>query len=485
MTDLIRQRGAVRAARSTLRERARDPLLFVVFISILLIGATLPNVLVRLDPLTGDEPFYVMTAISIVRDRDLDESNNYAQRDYDEFYPGDPLPADFQGWPGFPRDLPPHPATSTLPGLHTKHGIGLSLLIALPYELFGRIGADLVIVLCAGLLAGQMYLLAREAGAATELAQLIAVGLTIALPIGPYATLIFPEVPAGLLLVYAVRRVAAATNAPWQWLAAGAAIGFLPWLHQRFAPTAAILALLVAIRIVQSRAYRSMVLALIPIALGGVSLLLYNQWLYDQPLQRAEDHAGFSGFTGTVNGAMGLLLDAQWGLLVAAPVMLLALAAVPRWYEASSRTVIVAAAAVAPYLMVVAAYRVWWGEWGPSARYLVPVVPFAAGALAAWLTRAGRSGRIVAGTLWAVGMVITLVGYLNPQRFYHHPNGVNNLYRRLGDLIGVDLETALVAFQPYAQSSFSARFWISLFTLSLLVGIITRDRRFWRLGTRS
>ena len=111
-----------------------------------------PNVLTRLNPLTGDEPFYVMTAISLIRDHDLNEANNYQLRQYDAFYPPDPLPSNWQGWPSFPRTLPPHPAISRVPGLHTKHGLGVSFLIVIPYAIAGRVGADLLIMLCAVLL---------------------------------------------------------------------------------------------------------------------------------------------------------------------------------------------------------------------------------------------------------------------------------------------------------------------------------------------
>ncbi|MEZ4571248.1 MAG: hypothetical protein R2849_13160 [Thermomicrobiales bacterium] len=36
----------------------------------------------RLNPLTGDEPFYVMTSISLFKDQDLDQSNNYTPVDF-------------------------------------------------------------------------------------------------------------------------------------------------------------------------------------------------------------------------------------------------------------------------------------------------------------------------------------------------------------------------------------------------------------------
>ena len=88
MTNTVLQHDEVRSTRVIWRERAQDPLMFVVVMAFLLVAATLPNVLSRLDPLTGDEPFYVMTAISIIRDGDLDEANNYAQRDFDELARG-------------------------------------------------------------------------------------------------------------------------------------------------------------------------------------------------------------------------------------------------------------------------------------------------------------------------------------------------------------------------------------------------------------
>jgi hypothetical protein len=434
----------------------------------LLLLATLPNVLSRLDPLTGDEPFYVMTAISIVRDGDLDESNNYANEDFNEFYPGEPLPANWRGWPSFPRPLPPHPATSEREGLHTKHGLGLSLLIAGPYEAFGRVGAVLLIMTLAGLLASQMFLLAREAGASATISAAIAVGLTIAMPVGPYATLLFPAIPEALLLIYAVRRVGNLDNTLGQWALAGAAIGFLPWLHQRYAPTAVVLALILLIRLVGTRDLRGGVASMIPVAVGGFSLLAYNQWLYGVPLQRVEDHAGFHGPSGTLNGAMGLVLDAQWGLWVVAPVMLLALAAYPRWLATNRSTALVALATLLPYLLVLATYRVWWGEWGPAARYLVSVAPFAAGPLGAWLGRAGWRGKAAAISAWFFGMVLTLIGYQDPQRFYHHPDGVNNLYQRLGELLHLPIQRVLVPFQPYGLAPLNGRFWLSVAALLLL-----------------
>jgi hypothetical protein len=453
-----------------IRSLIRPPAI-VLIITAAAYAVLLPAFLTRLDPLTGDEPFYVMTAISIVRDGDLDEANNYADRDYLEFYPELPLASDWQGWKAFPARLPPHPAHARLDGLYSKHGLGLALMIALPYELFGRVGAVLVIVLCATLLSGQMYRLGRDAGASSELAAIVAILLAVSMPIAPYALLIFPEIPAALLIIVAVRQLGAPVMSVGRVAGAAAAIGFLPWLHQRFAPTAAVLGALLIVRALRARHGSRGFLALTPLAIGAGSLMAYNLWLYRSPLQSSADHAGFHGPGATLNALFGLLLDAQWGLLIAAPVFLVAIVTIPDWIRAERRTALVAIAAVLPYILVVAAYRVWWGEWGPPARYLVPIVPLAAGPLCAWVARSGVVARLFALGLWSCGMVLSLIGFADPQRFYHHPDGNNHLVQVLDDRLSTGIASHLIAFQPYAHAPSNERVAISLLLVSIVVGL--------------
>lgn len=454
-----------------------------------LVGA---RYLVRLQPLTGDEPYYVLTAISVLEDGDLDETNQYAMRAWLRFYPPWPLPADWQGWPSFPWDLPPHAAHAARPGLYSKHGLGLALLIALPWALAGRVGAMGMVGLCGLLLVGQLYWLAREGRAGPPLAAVLALGLGLTMPIGPYALLLFPEVPAALCLLYAVRRLAARHNAWWQWVLAGLGIGFLPWLHQRFVFSAAVLGAVALGRAVLARwghrpgtDWPGALWAVGPALAGGSGIVAYNVWLYGQPYQNTADHAGFSGLAGTVNGAAGLLLDAQWGLLVAAPVFLGALAALPCWRRQHAQAFWLTVAASVPYLALVAAYRVWWGEWGPPARYLVPVAGFAIGPLASWLVDARWWERAFVGVCWGWGALLSGIGYLDPQRFYHHPDGINKLYATFDSWFGTELRAVLVPFQPYAAAPVVERVVAGLVLVAsvlLLSGLLGRSSRSARPG---
>lgn len=77
--------------------------------------AWIPSLVSRLDPLTGDEPFHVMTSLSLMQDGDLDELNNCLERDFDSFSPE--FGPTRRGWPehlGRPRPDRTHPVVRLL-----------------------------------------------------------------------------------------------------------------------------------------------------------------------------------------------------------------------------------------------------------------------------------------------------------------------------------------------------------------------------------
>jgi hypothetical protein len=69
-----------------------------------------------------------MTAISPVQGGDLNERNSYLDRAFDTFYPASGPTV--RGWHSYPDPLPPHPTAGDLPGLYSKHGLGMALVIA-------------------------------------------------------------------------------------------------------------------------------------------------------------------------------------------------------------------------------------------------------------------------------------------------------------------------------------------------------------------
>src|SRR5438045_7889459 len=76
MTMAERTRVSTRLAQVTLTEM--QVALAVCAVAFVLFAACIPRITTRLDPVTGDEPFYLITAYSLLHDHDIDETNNFA-----------------------------------------------------------------------------------------------------------------------------------------------------------------------------------------------------------------------------------------------------------------------------------------------------------------------------------------------------------------------------------------------------------------------
>ncbi|MDQ2946267.1 MAG: hypothetical protein M3Y27_10055, partial [Acidobacteriota bacterium] len=332
----------------------------IFLVSLLALTVLDRRITTYLDPTTGDEPFYLMTAMSIARDFDLNECNNYRQRDeaalYPEFYTSANggsarFPVEWKGWRGAPYPLPPHPALIVPPSrqcistdpnvplpadgtgneLYSKHGLGLSLLVLPMFTLGGRALVVFFLNVLGALLAVNIYRLAREATHRVWPALLTWLAFAFTVPLLPYSFLIFPEMPAALLVVYAFRRIRLWENNRWQVAAVGFSLAFLPWLHYRFTPVTASLFLYYLYQELRHRTkHRYVDLGLIcgQSGVAAVLLMIFFYHRYGRVMPNAGDHAGSSDLAGTARGAAGLFLDQQWGLFIAAPVFILTLVGV-------------------------------------------------------------------------------------------------------------------------------------------------------------
>jgi hypothetical protein len=426
-----------------------------------------PHLERRLNPLTGDEPFYVMTSISLIEDHDLDEQNNYDRRDYDRFYPAfGPTP---QGWPAYPDPLPPHQSHTQRPGLYSKHGLGLSLVIALPFKLGGRSLTLIVLAAIAAALAAQMTLLASRFSPSPSITLATSLALALTNPLFSFSLLIFPEMTAALGITYATRRLLEPRNRTWQWFLIGSSAAALPWLHYRLAPISAVLAVVALLRFRRSLTLSSVVAALLAPVLSASVLVWWYERLYDRPLPPSSDHAGFSNLAGTLNGFAGTFLDQQWGAFLHNPLLLLAAAAFVPFARARRTDAAVLAAVVTPYLVLIAAYRVWWGEWNPPARYLTDVTPLAAAPLSWWLATVRRSTRWPALALFAIPAAAIMATFIaDPQRMYNHPDGTSRLLETWHSWTGVDLTRLVPSYVFYSASPARERVIFALLGVAIL-----------------
>ena len=315
---------------------------------------------------SGDEPHYLLMAQSLWREHDLDLRDNHAREDWREYTPG-PIVPHYAA----PRaDGRPFPA----------HSPGLPLLLAPLYALGGRPLCVVALTLAAALLALEMWRAARRLTGDDE-AALLAWALALVPPVAFYAFEIYTEVPAALALAVALRLLLTGSGLGIGGAAAAALLASaLPWLHLKMLPAAVALAVIALFRL----RGRGRILFFGVAALMAVAFLAYYRAIFGV----ASPLAIYGGVPRDADGSplralVGLALDRSFGLLPYAPLFLIALAGLGRLVRLRAWEPLLAGAAV---IVPVLPWRMWWGGQCPPARFLVPLVPVLALALAARVT---------------------------------------------------------------------------------------------------
>jgi hypothetical protein len=358
---------------------------------------------------TADEPQYLLTAISLAEDGDLDIADELAAGRWRGFH-ALPLPEQTEPLAGGRRLSP--------------HGPLLPLLLAAPVALGGWVGAKLATAAVAGLLAALLLWTAvRRLAVALPAATLATAAFALSPPLAVYASQLYPELPAALAVLAAVAALlpeppatAAETGAAWAaagargrlgWRAtvvAGGAVVALPWLAVKHVPVAAVLALVTGWRLLGAGQRRRALGLAVGLAAAGVAFLVLHRWWYGGWTPYAVgDH--FVGGELTAVGAepdylgrsrrlLGLLVDRSFGLAAWQPAWLLAVPALavlarrrpPGW-------AVLALPLAAGWLVATFLALTMHGWWFPG-RQVVVVLPLVALAVAWWV--GGRRPRRLA-----------------------------------------------------------------------------------------
>jgi hypothetical protein len=388
-------------ARSGRREPAplRDPggrLLFAVAaVFFVLVGLWYTS----RKSVSGDEPHYLVMARSLWRDGDLDLRDNYAREDWRQDTPGPVQP--HYGAPR--RDGRPFSA----------HSPGLPLLLAPIDAIGGRRACAVLLGLLAAWLTVEVRALALRAtgdSSAATLAWAAAAGP----PLAAYSFHVYTEVPSALALVLALRLLCPDARPAAALLGAFAA-SCLPWLHVKMIPAAAALGLVGLVNL-RGRSRTTFVVAALAMAVvfGAYYLAIFGQ---------ASPLAIYGGVPQDASGSplmalAGLLLDGTFGLLPHAPAYLIALAGLAAMARRPSGYawpyVLVGLAVLLPVLF----WRMWWGGQCPPARFLVPLVPLLALAVAGAATGPARGLLRWRAALLAAGMGGLVFAVADPGRSF-------------------------------------------------------------------
>jgi hypothetical protein len=361
----------------------------------------------------GDEPHYLMVADSLLRDHDLALEQDYAVGRYRAFHP---------------IDLVPHYRVRGKDGaIYSLHAVGLSLLVLPAYALGGYPGASFFMAVLAALLAWELRGLLRETWSEEErgTAEVVAWCVALSPPLIFYTGLVFTEIPAALIVATALRRGRRAMSLRAA-VGLGVAVAFLPWLNVRYALLAGILGLYV----LAGRPRRSAALGfLLPALASVVALAAYHHSLYGffDP-RRVYGARPELSLRNVPEALPGLFLDQEFGLLVYAPALVLALPGLVRLGREQRRLAAAGAALLVVVVVTAASWPMWRGGFNPPARFLVPLLPVMAVALAAWLRR-GLSA--AAALLLGWGLWVGITGASEPRLVHRDRDGTAPFFREM------------------------------------------------------
>lgn len=404
------------ALRPLLGDRLPDHLPAVFFLLPLLAYlAVLPWSAAHRQP-DGDEPWYLLITHSLIYDFDADLTNNYAQEDWRHF---------------MERPIQPQPGDPVGPDgeLYSRHNEALPLALAPAYRLGGKTGALAMMAVFTAALAWATLRLARryfpdhpgEALAAWAV-------FSFAPPILLYATQVWVEVPATLLLVVALDRILGLDRRrrwDWaEWLAIGLPVLLLPLVKMRLMMLAAPLVPLAWWHAGRPRK-PILILAGLLAALGA-GILLYNHRLYGNPFKIhtfEEIDPQRHTWLDYLKGGLGLFWDTAFGLFGCAPIWLLVLPAALLLLARRNRLLLHLAVIALPYLAIVVPRIEWYGGWSPPFRYALIALPLLAIALVPLLARRGPGGRALLAGLAALTLALTLVWLVVPGWTYSFANG--------------------------------------------------------------
>ncbi len=184
---------------------------------------------------SGDEPFYLLTTHSLLREGDINVADNYARQDYFHFYSKKDHPRlklgiyGRQGKKGegtiYPINLP-----------------GISVLM-LPFYWLSQFlsGQWLTLVLktslslWASLLGLQVYLFARERWERERLSLGLWTVYSFSAPVIFYAVHLYPEIPIAFFCLYVYRKISGATPpSTRQLILCGLLLGLFPWFGLKY-----------------------------------------------------------------------------------------------------------------------------------------------------------------------------------------------------------------------------------------------------------
>jgi hypothetical protein len=339
---------------------------------------------------SADEPQYLLTALSLFDDGDLDIADERYPGIYRQFHEAT-LPVQTDLRPDGSRVSPHNPL--------------LPAILAVPMGLGGWVAAKTTLAVAAGALAAVLvWVGVHRLDLSLATATLVVTVFSVSPPLAFYATQVYPEIPAALVVTVGIATI---TGSPSRRAATIllAVVLALPWLAVKYLPIALVLTVAGLWRLRKSRLMVAVIAMLLVVA--GISYLWFNQVIYGGWTPYASGDFFISGeltaigpqpnYLGRTQRLLGLLVDRGFGLAAWQPAYLFAVPATV-WALRSKRPgsrLLLWLTAVG-WLVATFVAQTMHGWWWPG-RQLVAVLPPLILLIAAWVEQSRIRGFLFLG----------------------------------------------------------------------------------------
>ena len=377
----------------------------------------------RAASITADEPFYLMTTVSLIDDGNLDLKAQYSRESYREFFDH--------------RDGLWRQSVGTSNGLLlSPHEPGLSVLVIPGYLIDKTRGVQVQLMLLSALTFSLAYVLVSRETSLPLLSWLVtaAVGLTATAFV--YATEIYPEVPAALCLVSMLLVMQSRARGAWSGVAMALLVTVLLWFGMKYAPLGAI----VALGYLWKANLWGRVSFLALCAVSGVAYVWFHFAVFEDltaysvnTVYEGADAASVLGSHVSISDRAyrlwGLFVDQRFGIGRWAPLLLLVPASLPlllrgraggatpppapsppaeRGRAADTRVRLVVLGLIVTQVLIATFVAITMMGWWFPGRTTMTVLPLMALPLTLLVARMPVWGRALAGGLAVVSLVFTV-----------------------------------------------------------------------------
>jgi hypothetical protein len=266
-----------------------------------------------------DEPQYLLTALSIGEDLNLDISDEIEEEKFRTFHEVG-LNTQTIDMNSSGQRLSPHDPL-------------LPLLLSGPMRIGGWVGARVLLAIFAGLLASTtLWVAVRRFKVSPKIAAWVVGSFGAAPPLCSYGSQIYPEVPAALAVILAIATITG-PRSKWNSIGFVLSITALPWLSIKYLPVAFTIFLLASLSNKKTERKRISTSTAVVFVLMAAIYLLFHQLVYQGwTVYSAGDHFVGSEFEviggdpdiwGRSNRIIGLLVDKGFGLAAWTPSFLI------------------------------------------------------------------------------------------------------------------------------------------------------------------